>query len=808
MSDIIPNVVVSMPSQQFTLARKFQAASNGKIYIGKIDSDPTIPSNQIQVYLENEDGSTIPVAQPLIINQAGFPVYNGQIAKFVTVEGHSMAVYDSYGAQQFYYPNVLKYDPDQFRKLIESEFGASIVKTKDGSSVQDHLNRISVKWVGELNFEVSNGLSSLVSSFYDDGNIGGGIFVYDENMPRSKHNGITVVSPDVRFTNITDWLNIDDGREGKGCWVKQIQGNIITSDECGCVPDGDDPVELPYFESLRDIEMMKGYVAGKDTGTDNYPMLQAMMNLPVTTKVITAEDGKSNYRITQPIGCNPNTIVRANGAHVFAAKNFGSNTFKEQRNLIGAKYIASPAFIEHIKVIGGRWDGTYRYYTYAENALSRSIAAGFSTGATDPIQSSNKMWSAFNSANASDFFVEDVVTAFCRYANNDEHAVRSSYVRVRSYYMEDDCYTSSSSGDLTNRKSYGQQHTYANCEAWFAGFTSGGGSSGFEIDDGPDKTLYVNCKTYFCPRGFNQHVHPYPEHIDTPARNNHLYTNCSVYSSYIDLDYSPITQVAGHGAFTIGGGDLNGVNGSVYIGCYAEDNLFNDFFFNQAQSATTAPLNGIKIIGFNSKFTQNLDDLALKLIPEGDFAAINFIASEISQYAGLATGLSVTGSSFDGGGVKQALYIRGGSDVTIDDTNSFSSFATIGRIVMPAVPSTHKSVFKLSAKFFDFIKRNWRFNNNLLRVENGDIFDITGISIDARNVSETAHTIVNCNSAVLRANNINLIGNGIIGGITRSPTAKSIMTSGYFDNLSRVNIAGVNPTIGSASDSILVSAPW
>ncbi|KAB7730754.1 hypothetical protein GBN10_01175 [Proteus mirabilis] len=116
------NVVVSMPNQLFTLARKFQAVSNGKIYIGKIDSDPTLPENQIQVYLENEDGSHIPVAQPLIINQAGFPVYNGQIAKFVTVEGHSMAVYDSYGVQQHYYPNVLKYDPDQFEKRFEKEF--------------------------------------------------------------------------------------------------------------------------------------------------------------------------------------------------------------------------------------------------------------------------------------------------------------------------------------------------------------------------------------------------------------------------------------------------------------------------------------------------------------------------------------------------------------------------------------------------------------------------------------------------------------------------------------------------------------
>ncbi|WP_241555698.1 phage head-binding domain-containing protein, partial [Shigella flexneri] len=114
MSDITANVVVSMPSQLFTMARSFKAVANGKIYIGKIDTDPVNPENQIQVYVENEDGSHVPVSQPIVINAAGYPVYNGQIAKFVTEQGHSMAVYDAYGSQQFYFQNVLKYDPDQF----------------------------------------------------------------------------------------------------------------------------------------------------------------------------------------------------------------------------------------------------------------------------------------------------------------------------------------------------------------------------------------------------------------------------------------------------------------------------------------------------------------------------------------------------------------------------------------------------------------------------------------------------------------------------------------------------------------------
>lgn len=131
MTDITANVVVSMPSQLFTMARSFKAVANGKIYIGKIDTDPVNPENQIQVYVENEDGSHVPVSQPIIINAAGYPVYNGQIAKLVTVQGHSMAVYDAYGAQQFYFPNVLKYDPDQLRHELASEAGTTLIGKGD-----------------------------------------------------------------------------------------------------------------------------------------------------------------------------------------------------------------------------------------------------------------------------------------------------------------------------------------------------------------------------------------------------------------------------------------------------------------------------------------------------------------------------------------------------------------------------------------------------------------------------------------------------------------------------------------------------
>lgn len=165
MTDITANVIVSMPSQLFTMARSFKAVANGKIYIGKIDTDPVNPENQIQVYVENEDGSHVPVSQPIIINAAGYPVYNGQIAKFVTVQGHSMAVYDAYGAQQFYFPNVLKYDPEQFEKRLSGVDGFKLIGQVDSF---DELRTI-VPEVG--------GQRILLASYYSGGRTGGGEFI-------------------------------------------------------------------------------------------------------------------------------------------------------------------------------------------------------------------------------------------------------------------------------------------------------------------------------------------------------------------------------------------------------------------------------------------------------------------------------------------------------------------------------------------------------------------------------------------------------------------------------------------------------
>lgn len=121
MTDITANVVVTNPRPIFTDSRTFRAVANGRIYIGLIDTDPTIPTNQIPVYIENEDGTHVQIAQPLVVNAAGKIVYGGQLVKVVTVQGHSMAIYDAYGSQVDYIANVLKYDPDRLRSDLQSD---------------------------------------------------------------------------------------------------------------------------------------------------------------------------------------------------------------------------------------------------------------------------------------------------------------------------------------------------------------------------------------------------------------------------------------------------------------------------------------------------------------------------------------------------------------------------------------------------------------------------------------------------------------------------------------------------------------
>ncbi len=223
MTNITPNIVVSQPSQLFTLARSFKANANGKIYIGKIDTDPVNPENQIQVYLENEDGSHIPVSQPITINAAGYPVYNGQISKFVTVQGHSMAVYDAYGSQQFYFPNVLKYDPDQLRAELAHDEGSSMVGHGNNTvdevlyAIEDVTKISTMQYTDKTKYHLKSWRAVTLPENYTSG---GGDFIYSETTPRTLHNGGTIIDVTVPYSNDSDYLSGVGSAGGNGCLIR------------------------------------------------------------------------------------------------------------------------------------------------------------------------------------------------------------------------------------------------------------------------------------------------------------------------------------------------------------------------------------------------------------------------------------------------------------------------------------------------------------------------------------------------------------------------------------------------------------
>ena len=116
MSDIL----VTSPYHPFTLPTQFKAVFNGYIYCGTVDAvDPSV--SQAQVYLVNESGDKVPVAQPLRTNAGGFLVYSGQPAKFVTDSNHSLLVRDSLGTQLWYAPDVSVVDPNTAYQIIGAQ---------------------------------------------------------------------------------------------------------------------------------------------------------------------------------------------------------------------------------------------------------------------------------------------------------------------------------------------------------------------------------------------------------------------------------------------------------------------------------------------------------------------------------------------------------------------------------------------------------------------------------------------------------------------------------------------------------------
>lgn len=122
------NSSIILPSPLFTDPRSLKALANGTVYVGKIDTDPTQPANQIPVYNRNEDGSLVQVAQPISISVGGYPVLNGIPFSPIVKGKYSIAIFDTIGVQRFYFPYVSAYQPTSASLAALAELSPSADK--------------------------------------------------------------------------------------------------------------------------------------------------------------------------------------------------------------------------------------------------------------------------------------------------------------------------------------------------------------------------------------------------------------------------------------------------------------------------------------------------------------------------------------------------------------------------------------------------------------------------------------------------------------------------------------------------------
>jgi len=86
---------------------------NGSLYFGVPNLDPEIPANQIDVYGQQEDGSTVLLSQPISTGAGGIPMFGGSPVSLLIEETYySFKALDSYDAQIYYAASLVPYCPD------------------------------------------------------------------------------------------------------------------------------------------------------------------------------------------------------------------------------------------------------------------------------------------------------------------------------------------------------------------------------------------------------------------------------------------------------------------------------------------------------------------------------------------------------------------------------------------------------------------------------------------------------------------------------------------------------------------------
>lgn len=97
-------LIVELGPTYFPETTRGRPLSLASIYIGEVDTDPEVESNQIALYVLQEDGTRVEVTQPIYTNAGGVPVYDGSPVTLLVETNYSLKVLDANGNQVYYIP--------------------------------------------------------------------------------------------------------------------------------------------------------------------------------------------------------------------------------------------------------------------------------------------------------------------------------------------------------------------------------------------------------------------------------------------------------------------------------------------------------------------------------------------------------------------------------------------------------------------------------------------------------------------------------------------------------------------------------
>ena len=205
--------IVRLGPEYFSDPTVGRPVAAGSIYIGDPDTDPEILANQITVNALQEDGTTVPISQPILTSAGGQPLYNGSPVTLLVSETYSLKVLDSFGVQKNYVPST----------NVPIDIAISGILQLDDLQA---LLAIS---------SPSNDDTYVMLSFFDSEGNGGGTFYWDASQDKADANGATIIDPDNiggydgTVSTLPSYFTDQSAGVGVGCWMRMCDRTALVT---------------------------------------------------------------------------------------------------------------------------------------------------------------------------------------------------------------------------------------------------------------------------------------------------------------------------------------------------------------------------------------------------------------------------------------------------------------------------------------------------------------------------------------------------------------------------------------------------